>query len=237
MRSLAPPRRRTIGPLSAIDFAASSEAPVIVCLHGYGADAADLASLAQEVDLARPVRWIFPDAPLRMSAFMPGKAWFAIDQERMQSVQFEGKAIDLAAGRPLGLDEAVATVSEFLKALAVPVERLILGGFSQGAMVALELTLGAPRTPLGLFLMSTALVDEAALAARAAARGGMKFFQSHGSHDPLLSFDGARRLHAALVAAGWTGEKVIFDGGHGVTREVLDGLAGYLDSLPRPEAK
>jgi phospholipase/carboxylesterase len=171
-----------------------------------------------------------------MSAFMPGKAWFAIDQQRMQDAQFEGGSIDLAAGRPLGLDEAVATVSEFLKSLEVPVERLILGGFSQGAMVALELAFCAPRTPLGLFLMSPAVVDAAALPSRAAARPGLKFFQSHGTHDPLLSFDGAHKLHDGLIRAGWNGDFVAFPGGHGVSREVLDGLSAYLDSLPRDAA-
>src|SRR5688572_21627540 len=154
MRSLSTPRRRAIGPLETIEFPASADAPVIVCFHGYGADAADLAPLAAELELPVPARWVFPDAPLLVNHGM-GKAWFPIDESR-----FSGAPIDLSRETPDKMEETARTAAEFLDALAVPRDRVILGGFSQGAMLALELALRGDAIPLGLFLLSGTLVDE-----------------------------------------------------------------------------
>ena len=76
MRALVQPRRRSIGPLEAIEFPASDGSPAIVCLHGYGADAADLARLAADTDLPRAARWLFPDAPIAfdLGPFAQGRA-------------------------------------------------------------------------------------------------------------------------------------------------------------------
>src|SRR5687768_15305080 len=123
MPSLAQPRRGTIGGLGVIEFPATEGAPVVVCFHGYGADAADLAPLAMELDLPGPARWVFPDAPLELG--FGGKAWFPIDERRLEAAQVEGKPIDLAGRRPAGLDEAAAAARELLKDLGAPADRVI----------------------------------------------------------------------------------------------------------------
>ena len=79
--------------------------------------------------------------------------------------------------------------------------------------------------------MSGNLVDAASLAERGPARKGLTFFQSHGSQDPILGFEGAQKLFEALNAAGWFGEFVEFKGGHAIPRPVFDGLTTYLDNL------
>src|SRR5687767_2709810 len=148
MRSLARPARRRFGALDAIEFAAAAGAPTVVCFHGYGADAADLAPLASELDLPAPVRWVFPDGLLGMEGGF-GRAWFPIDESR-----FSGAPIDLSREAPAGMAEAAKAAAGLLDALGTPIEDVVLGGFSQGAMLALELALGAGRSPRGLFLLS-----------------------------------------------------------------------------------
>lgn len=212
MTILSLPKRHTIGPLDVIEYAASPEAPVILCFHGYGADARDLAGLAGELRLGGPARWIFPDAPRGMGPFSPGRMWFPVDEEKIQEAQRSGRAWDLSSARPEGLDEAHEAALGLVEALGAPWGQLVLGGFSQGSMVAVELMLKAPEPPRGLFILSGNLVDEVSLRRLAPAKAGTPFFQSHGTMDPLLGYEGGRRLHQALQEAGIRGEAPQFRG-------------------------
>ncbi len=229
MKSPVKPEKSRLGTLDVIEFPAPAESPVVVCLHGYGADMADLASLAVELDLKAPARWIFPDAPIAMD--MGGRAWFNLDPERLMNLQMGGAPMDLSGDRPAGLDEALKAITGLIEALGVPWERLILGGFSQGAMVALETVLRAPEMPRGLFILSGNLVDEAGVKKLVKARSGLPFFQSHGEQDPLLGYEGAGRLEKILVEAGLKGSLMTFQGGHGLPIEVLVRFASFLDAL------
>lgn len=227
------PRRRRIGGLEAIEFAASSEAPTLVCFHGYGADAADLARLAMEADLAGPARWVFPDAPLTvdMGGFSSGRAWFPINGREIEIAQLEGKTLDWSQDRASIMAPTLEKVRKFIEALELPWEKLILGGFSQGAVLSLELALDAPQAPRGLFMLSGTLVDEASLRRRVPARAGLAYFQSHGTQDPLLGFEQAKILNEILDGAGLKGTFLSFEGGHSVPPEALEGLTAYVDSL------
>ncbi|MFH1723037.1 MAG: esterase [Elusimicrobiota bacterium] len=229
MVNLSLPRRRRIGPLDVIEFAAGPEAPTIVCFHGYGANAADLAPLAGEVPLERPARWIFPEAPLEMEMLPSGRMWFPLDEERLERAQVMGKPLDFSGSRPPGLDEAHETARGLVDALETPWNRLILGGFSQGSSLALELALNAPESPLGLYILSGNIMDEESLRRLAPARAGTPFFQSHGTMDPLLGYEGAKRLEEALKEAGLKGELRSFNDGHTIPMDVLVGLGGFLD--------
>lgn len=229
MRSLTQPRVRRFGPLEAVEFPASAEAPVVVCFHGYGANMRDLASLAMEADLDGPCRWVFPNGPLELG--YGSRAWFPISADRLAGFERGDGPIDLSASRPAGMDAARDAALGLIAALETPWDRVTVGGFSQGAMLALELALTAPQPPRGVFILSGNLVDEAGLAARAPARAGLRFFQSHGAVDPILGFAGALRLNEALTAAGWAGSFLRFEGPHGVPREALDGLSGFLNDL------
>ncbi|TBR21001.1 esterase [bacterium] len=229
MKSLAQPRVRRLGTLEAVEFPASADAPVALCLHGYGADMRDLAGLAMELDLKGPLRWVFPNGPLQLP--WGGRAWFPINEERLAGYERGEGAFDLSGLRPEGMDEARDAVLALVSALEVPWDRLIVGGFSQGAMLSVELALAAPAAPRGTFLLSGNLVDAPSLAARAPARKGLTYFQSHGTVDPILGFGGAKKLHESLTAAGWQGRFVEFEGVHAIPRQALDGLTEYLDGL------
>ncbi|MDE2292357.1 MAG: esterase, partial [Elusimicrobia bacterium] len=221
MHGTLPPRVRRIGPLEAVEFPAADDAPVVVCLHGFGADMRDLAGLAVELDLPHPARWLFPNGPLELE--WGGRAWFPIAADRLAAYERGEGAFDLAALRPEGLDAARDAVLAFVAALDVPWERVVVGGFSQGAMLSVELAVAAPAAPRGAFLLSGNLVDGGGLEARAAVRRGLRFFQSHGTADPILGYPGARRLHEALTRAGWVGDFLSFDGPHAVPPQARAG--------------
>lgn len=227
----ASPARKRFGSLEAIEFPAPEGAPAIVVLHGYGADMTDLAPIAG-MTLPAPVRWIFLNGPLPVPEY-GGRCWFPIPAERFERIEREGRPVSLAAERPAGMEESVGLLARAIQDVAAPWDRLILGGFSQGAMMSLEASLEAPAKPLGLFLLSGTLVDEPRLIERAPKRAGLAFFQSHGRHDPLLAFSDSRRLRELLSAAGWRPDWVEFDGGHMLPPEALAGLERYLAAAVR----
>ena len=128
------------------------------------------------------------------------------------------------AGARQALDALLAELGE-------PWERLVLMGFSQGSMLAVDQALRAPRAPAGVVILSGTLVDRKTVARLAPKKRGLPFFQSHGSVDPILGFPQALALEDALKAAGWTGRLRRFEGGHGVPPGLLPELGAWLDAL------
>lgn len=225
----AQPRLVRLAGLDAIELPSSDpKALTVVCLHGYGADMRDLAPLAAEVPVTRPVRWFFPDAPEVLD--WGGRAWFPIDVEAFEEAQRTGKPRDLSGGEPAGMAEARAELTAALAELGAPWESLVLMGFSQGAMMAVDLALRAPKAPAGVAILSGTFVDRKTVEKLAPQKKGLPFFQSHGSVDPILGFAQARALEKALKDAGWDGSLLRFEGGHGVGPEVVAALGAWLSA-------
>jgi phospholipase/carboxylesterase len=108
-------------------------------LHGFGATANDLVSLAPELGLAQ--RWIFPHAPapITIAGMSSGRAWFPRDESQLEEALYGGYFGNLRHLEPQGLHDAAFEVRELLAQRGVDWSRLILGGFSQGAMVTAEI--------------------------------------------------------------------------------------------------
>lgn len=225
------PRRRRIGPLDTIEIAgAADDSPTVVLFHGFGADCTDLVSLGQMVQAPKGVRWIFPNGhqTVAISPHMEGRAWFPISLADLEKTMAAGTGVDLSAIAPPGLKKAKELASEMLHKLGVPSERLVLGGFSQGAMLATELALGSQKPPAGLVILSGTLVNAPVWERLALQRVGLRFFQSHGQGDPVLSVAMAERLERLLLQAGLKGSLTKFHGGHEIPPEVLIQMGAYL---------
>ena len=223
------PKLVRFGGLDAVEFpCADPKALTVICLHGYGADMRDLAPLAPEIPVERPVRWIFPNGPVSLD--WGGRAWFPIDVAAFEEGQRTGKPRDLSGGEPAGMAEARAALQAFIEELGAPWDKLVVMGFSQGAMMAVDLALRAPAAPAGVAILSGTFVDRKTVLALAPKRKGLAFFQSHGSVDPILGFQEALRLEAALKEAGWKGELRRFEGGQGIPPELLPELGAWLQA-------
>lgn len=224
------PRLVRFGGLDAIEYPSTDpKALTVVCLHGYGADMRDLAPLAPEIPVERPVSWVFPDGPEVLD--WGGHAWFPIDVAAFEEAQRTGRPRDLSGGEPVGMAEARQELQGLLAELAVPPQRLVLMGFSQGAMMAVDLATRLPKPPAGVGILSGTLVDRRHLSAAAPKAKGLPFFQSHGSVDPILGFAQALELEKELKGAGWKGSLRRFEGGHGIPPEVVSELGAWLDGL------
>jgi phospholipase/carboxylesterase len=222
------PKLVRFGNLGAIEVPNTDPAALtVICMHGYGADMRDLAPLAGELETKRPVTWFFPDAPEVLD--WGGRAWFPIDVAAFEESQRAGTPRDLSLKEPAGLEWAREELQRFIKALEKPWENIVLMGFSQGAMLAVDLALRAEAPPAGVVILSGTLVDKQKAAELAPLRKGMPFFQSHGSVDPILGFPQARALEKVLTEAGWRGQLRRFEGGHAIPAEILEALAGWLE--------
>lgn len=229
-----------IGPLDALIFEANPKAKLtILFLHGYGADAYDLASLRGELNLSSDLNWEFAQGPMQVEIGPGyfGRAWFSIDIEAHEIAMRSGKDLSYAEKSPRGMVEAKNKVLEFLNAQNISPENLILGGFSQGAMLALSVALNLKSQPLGLALLSGTLTDRAETLRLARKYPGFRFFQSHGENDGILPFSGAEALRGALVEAGWDDIWSPFAGGHEIPRNVLRDLSSYLKTCIKDSRK
>lgn len=222
---------RRLGSLKCIELMNEEEAPWVVLFHGYGADAGDLASLAEEVQLKKACNWLFPEGFLEVPVGWnwTGRAWWPVNMEELQRSQTTGVARDLSQQTPQGLAVAIQRATEMLKALGVPWKRVILGGFSQGAMLATELYLNAEETPLGLMILSGACLHADQWREKAKRRQGKTFFLSHGEQDSVLSIKGAQKLETILTQSGMKGRLMKFNGGHEIPPQVLAEIGKYID--------
>ncbi|MBI3554350.1 MAG: esterase [Elusimicrobia bacterium] len=226
--------RRMIGGLDTITYkSGNAEAATLVLFHGYGADGADLAPIAGELPVREPIHAVFPDGPLvlKIDGVPSGRAWFPIAVDAIQKAQMAGKSVDWSSSEPGGMAKARDSAGEFLKALGVPWPKLIIGGFSQGAILAVDLALRSPEPPLGLAILSGNLVNEKGWRELAPKRKGLRFLQSHGKSDPILGYEGAKRLTGVLLEGGLTGELLTFEGGHGIPLAVIEELGKFIEKL------
>ncbi len=208
--------------------------PVVVLLHGYGAPGTDLVPLWRELAVPHEVRFVFPEAPLELG--FGGRAWWPIDMARLQD-RFSKSAVErLVAEVPPGIDAARGALLELLSVLerdfGVLPEQTVIGGFSQGAMLATDIVLRTSRPFAGLALLSGTLISRDEWLPLMGARRGLPVLQSHGRADPVLPFEVAERLRDELVAAGLQVEFLAFNGGHGIPGGVLEGLTRLIRRLP-----
>lgn len=248
MTAVMQPRRIRIGGLDAIEVygpgggpgeAAVGEGPIAVILHGYGADMTDLAPLSQVLDAPPGTRWIFPNAPITvpLGPYWSGRAWFPIDMAALERAMQSGSHRDLSGAAPAELDAAREAIFSVCAETGRPLDEIVLGGFSQGAMVATEVALRAPQAPAGLVIWSGTLLQEAVWRPLAPGRAGLRFVQSHGRGDPLLAFEAAERLHQMLGDAGLEGRFVGFDGAHEIPEAALDAASALLRTIVVGAAK
>ncbi|MBK7893130.1 MAG: serine esterase [Bdellovibrionales bacterium] len=197
----------------------------IILLHGFGADCTDLASLSEAVDLDEETAWFFPNGPheVPIGPHMMGRAWFPL---RLAELQERG--VDFTQELPTGMEQAVANVTKVVTAICrahrLSFENVILGGFSQGSMIALGVAIQlaeAGNRIGGLTLFSSTLVAERVLVEKAKVLAGLRFLQSHGTLDSVLPFELAERLERVLVEAGLDGMLLPFRGGHEIPMPVL----------------
>jgi phospholipase/carboxylesterase len=209
------------------DREGGGDGAVVVLCHGYGAPGTDLVPLWREIVVSKSTRFLFPEAPLELSIMPGARAWWNIDVGRYEAALRSGGDL-LALTREV--PEGLAVSREKILSLLDAVERelgtteIVLGGFSQGAMLALDVALHTERSLAGLVLMSATLIAADEWTPLMPRRKGLPVLQSHGRSDPLLPFVIAEHLRDLLQKAGLELQFVPFNGGHAISAGVLEEL-------------
>ena len=208
--------------------------PVVVLLHGYGAPGDDLVAVQRMLSVPREVRFVFPEAPLAPEELRPfgGRAWWPIDIFALQQSVAQGRERERMHSVPEGLAAARAQFTAFMDALQrelnVSSDHIILGGFSQGSMLAMDFVLRDSRPLAGLVLLSTTPLCVGEWQPLMAARKGLPVLQSHGSHDTLLVHKLAEAQRDMLREAGLDVTWISFPGGHELPGNVLEALSRFI---------
>jgi phospholipase/carboxylesterase len=218
------------------DREGGGEGPIVVLLHGYGAPGTDLVPLWREIQVPPGTRFAFPEAPLELPILPGARAWWNIDIGRYeQAITSGGDFSELTRDVPDGLDESRAKVIALLDVLEKEhaATELVLGGFSQGAMLSLDVALHSERKLAALVLMSATLIASDEWIPRMPKRAGLPVLQSHGRSDPLLPFSLAERLSGLLKDAGLATQFLAFNGGHTISLGVLDDLGKLVERVTK----
>ena len=170
--------------ISAERPASGEAAGAVVLVHGRGANEFDLLPLADRLDPEGRFHWYLPRGPL---ALPPGGAhWYMVPR--------------VGHPDPASFAEGFAALAGFVDAL--PHERTVLGGFSQGAVMSFAVGLGRGRPrPAGVLALSGFIPEvegwelDSELPFPPIAIG-------HGSFDPVIPVALAHRDRARLESAG-----------------------------------
>jgi phospholipase/carboxylesterase len=208
------------------DNRGGGERPLVVLLHGFGAPGTDLVTLHRVLRAPEGTRFAFPAGPVDLGPMFGGdaRAWWFIDLEERMRRMARGEARD-PNEVPEGMDQASTQVAAWIESVrgASP---LVLGGFSQGAMLALEVALRLQTPPDGIALMSSTLLAAARQQPLLPKLASVPIFQSHGREDAILAFQDAEKLHAHLQ--GTQAEFLPFRGGHEIPELVIRGVSALI---------
>lgn len=211
--------------------AGGNGSPTMVLLHGFGSSAEQWLPYSKTVTFLPNVEFLFPQGPvlmLRTDGSGAGHAWWDL---KLAEHRRNGKlGVDLRDEDPNGLERAGTLVRSFLEGVGHPV---ILGGFSQGAMVSCHVAFTSDLPLEALVLLSGTPLDESVWRVGMPRRKGLRVFMSHGRADDVLPLDLAEGLRDEMLAAGLDVTFVAFDGGHEIPEEAVAGLRAFLQRLGR----
>jgi phospholipase/carboxylesterase len=219
------------------DREGGGDGPLVVLMHGFGAPGTDLVDLWRVLDVPSSMRFAFPEAPHEIPGLRGARAWWMLDLARAEQAMAEGPrsyATEIPPGMEEATDRIVQMIEAMQEALGVASEHLIVGGFSQGSMAACNSVFARNVMPGGLVILSGTPVNLEAWKTGMATHRGLPVFQSHGMHDPLLSFQAAEQLRDEMRESGLSTQWVPFRGGHEIPVQVLEGLGRFLSGLEPP---
>lgn len=194
---------------------------LVVFVHGYGADGNDLLGLADVLaDHLPDTAFVAPDAPEAIPGAPFGRQWFGIPR-------FDGTSEDRARA---GLMEASDDLNAFIDQRAayeqVAADRVVVVGFSQGAMLAFNAVPMRGASVAAVVAISGQVLHPPGLAE---AKSKPPFLVMHGDRDEVVPFASMSEACNALAENGFpTYGHVMKGSGHGIAQDGLAQMLGFV---------
>jgi phospholipase/carboxylesterase len=210
-----------VDPITAV-VRPSAAAPegALVLLHGRGSDEHDLRPLLDGLDPQRRLVGVTPRAPLTLPP--GGRHWY-----RFRELGYPDPPTFLAA-----VDAAGDWLDGLHEEIGVPLERTVLGGFSQGCVMSWALAFGRGRMrPAGVIGLSGFMPNAEGFEYDLTGLDGYRVAIGHGSLDPVIGVEWGRQARDILTAAG---AEVLYHEspiGHTIDPALIVQLTGWLGAV------
>ncbi|XGV96894.1 MAG: alpha/beta hydrolase [Leptolyngbya sp. BL-A-14] len=202
---------------------ASGQTPrgLLVMLHGWGASAQDVLSLSSFINLPG-FQLVFPDAPFPHPYAAAGRMWYDFPS----NFNFQGTPAfrdreDLSTSRQ--------QLTDLLNALGtstgVPLSRTILGGFSQGGAMTLDVGLSLPLAGLMVlsgYLHAPIVPPQTSIP---------PILMVHGTQDLVVPVAAARQALHNLEGLGTKVQYQEFEMGHEISPNVLKKIQSFVEEM------
>jgi phospholipase/carboxylesterase len=198
----------------------------VIWLHGLGADGNDFVPIVSALNLPDelPLRFIFPTAPLQPVTLNNGyimRAWYDIVGLSMK----ERTDHD-------GINQSINLIKKLIEKeiqAGISPNKIILAGFSQGAVMALATGLSYPHALGGILALSGYLPDpEYFLKLASPANHSTPIFIAHGTEDDVVAHAYGVMAHDFLKDQGCAVEWHSYSMAHSVCEEEVGDIARWL---------
>lgn len=201
---------------------------LVVFVHGYGADGADLLDIGDVLAPHLPgTAFVAPDAPERCTNNAFGYQWFPIPW-------LDGSSEEAArAGMALSVKDLNAFLDKRLEEYGLAPAALALIGFSQGSMMSLHIAPRRAEKMAGVVSISGRLLVPETLQAETVVKPPVLLM--HGDQDQVVPFEDMTLAGNALVDAGFETYGHVMRGmGHGISQDGLSVALQFLsERLPK----
>lgn len=191
----------------------------VIAIHGFGSNEEDLLGLGQHLDL--PLRFVAPRGPIELRhAFGAGYAWFEF--------------ASLGQPEPDSFHRSVELLVDFVNDVRtrhhIPAERLILMGFSQGAVMSIATALSVPDQIGGVVALSGYFPRPAQWTPPHDGLAGLPVLVTHGTADDVLPVEWGREAAEALQGLGADVRYEEFAMAHQVSPACIDVVRAWLQA-------
>ena len=226
------PRMRRLGSLDSIVVGELDGAEaVIVLLHGYAMDPQGFAPFCEALGL--PAAWVLPQGP--EAADPDGHAWWPIDASVLSS-RTGGPARQLQDHSWPERPRARAQLRDLLAAIRAhsPHARIILGGFSQGGMLSMDLLLSEGADIDGLIVLSSSRIAIDEWTPELHRLRDLPVLLAHGTRDEELAYEAGLALREMFETAGARVTWITFDEGHLIPLVVWRNIRRFFTIVQNP---
>ncbi len=203
-------------------FNTTNQYPIVVLMHGFGASSRDLAPLASAIN-ARGYIYAFPQAPIEMRMGLGGigYAWAPISGEGIKESINNSKVL------------INRFLDELLNLYGNQDTKVVLGGFSQGAMMALEVGLARPGLITGIISCS-GWMNTYALDDLNDIDIQQELFIGHGSLDDIVPIEKSIETVEKLSSKGYSTKFQEYDIAHEISHVEISDISAWLQSTLPP---